>query len=95
MGLTEEDKKIADEYRALTEEQKDAYLDKNGVVILGEVENEDGSVNWQMDISDEYQKVMEQYREAQGLATIDEAFTLLLTSWMEAEAQDQDASKTE
>lgn len=91
--MTDEDRRIAQEYLALDEKGKETYLENHGVVILEEIKEEDGGVRWKMDISDEYHRVMEEYQKKHNLTTIDEALSKLLEDWVSTKVEDADQTE--
>jgi hypothetical protein len=58
MSLTVEEQKEVDHYLTLSQEEKDSYLEENGVIILESSDEEDGIVKWTLDMKPEYHKAL-------------------------------------
>ena len=78
MKLTEIELKELEDYKKLNQEEKDEYLETNGLIITGIIDNTDGSVNMEMDLGDKAEKVLTDYMNENGLKDMSEAMSEIL-----------------
>jgi hypothetical protein len=82
MNLTEEERKEATDYLKLSQEEREKYLEENGVVILDLEDEDDGRVRMELDMKTEYH-VMLQSNCKDG-ETIDSVFSRMLTEFVDS-----------
>ena len=72
---------MAEKYLSLDDLSRERYLEKEGVIILDIVENEDNTHNWSMDICEKYSKFLEEFRKENGFSSIDETFAHIIETY--------------